>query len=150
MIAQANSPLDELGQFPIERVSARVYDKFLIETVDRVSYMDVSPKQVVGVSAALIPFLEHDDANRALMGSNMQRQAVPLLRPRRRWWARAWSIQAALDSGQVMMAEHRGRGGQRDAATGSSFRAQTGVRDAMTCASTTARTSRPASTSARS
>ena len=82
VIAQANSPIDEYGQFATERVSARVYDKFLIETIDRVSYMDVSPKQVVGVSAALIPFLEHDDANRALMGSNMQRQSVPLVAAR--------------------------------------------------------------------
>ncbi|MBC7316865.1 MAG: DNA-directed RNA polymerase subunit beta, partial [Chloroflexi bacterium] len=75
VVAQANSPTDALGQFTMERISARQYDKFFIETIDRVDYMDVSPKQVVGVSAALIPFLEHDDANRALMGANMQRQA---------------------------------------------------------------------------
>jgi DNA-directed RNA polymerase subunit beta len=70
--------------------------------------MDVSPKQIVGVSAALIPFLEHDDANRALMGSNMQRQAVPLVRRMRRLSAPAWNAQAAVDSGQVVLAEKAG------------------------------------------
>ncbi|NLG49061.1 MAG: DNA-directed RNA polymerase subunit beta, partial [Chloroflexi bacterium] len=104
VIAQANSPLDPLGQFTTDRVSSRVYDKFLIETIDRVSYMDVSPKQVVGVSAALIPFLEHDDANRALMGSNMQRQAVPLLMPEAPTVGTGMERQAAMDSGQVMTA----------------------------------------------
>ena len=69
------------GHFVEPRISVRRNQKFLFETPDRIEYMDVSPKQIVSVSAALIPFLEHDDANRALMGSNMQRQAVPLLRP---------------------------------------------------------------------
>ena len=104
VIAQANSPLDDLGQFATDRVSSRVYDKFLIETVDRVSYMDVAPKQVVGVSAALIPFLEHDDANRALMGSNMQRQAVPLVLPEAPVVGTGMELYAALDSGQVVTA----------------------------------------------
>ena len=104
VIAQANSPLDDLGQFATDRVSSRVYDKFLIETVDRVSYMDVAPKQVVGVSAALIPFLEHDDANRALMGSNMQRQAVPLVLPEAPVIGTGMELYAALDSGQVLTA----------------------------------------------
>jgi DNA-directed RNA polymerase subunit beta len=104
VIAQANSPLDDLGQFTTDRVSVRVYDKFLIETVDRVSYMDVAPKQVVGVSAALIPFLEHDDANRALMGSNMQRQAVPLVAPEAPVIGTGMELYAALDSGQVATA----------------------------------------------
>ncbi|MHB0856696.1 MAG: DNA-directed RNA polymerase subunit beta [Anaerolineae bacterium] len=104
VVAQSNSPIDAMGQFLTERVSARVYDKFLLETVDRVSYMDVSPKQVVGVSAALIPFLEHDDANRALMGSNMQRQAVPLLLPEAPVVGTGMEFQAALDSGQVLTA----------------------------------------------
>ena len=108
VIAQANSPVDDRGQFTSERVSARVYDKFLIEMVDRVSYMDVSPKQVVGVSAALIPFLEHDDANRALMGSNMQRQAVPLLLPEAPRVGTGMEMQAAMDSGQVIKAASRG------------------------------------------
>jgi DNA-directed RNA polymerase subunit beta len=109
VIAQANSPIDENGQFSSERVSARVYDKFLIESVDRVSYMDVSPKQVVGVSAALIPFLEHDDANRALMGSNMQRQSVPLLLPEAPLVGTGMEYQSALDSGHVITSNAKGQ-----------------------------------------
>jgi DNA-directed RNA polymerase subunit beta len=108
VIAQANSPTDALGQFTAERVAARVYDKFLIETADRIDYMDVSPKQVVGVSAALIPFLEHDDANRALMGANMQRQAVPLIRPEAPIIGTGMEYFAALDSGQVVIANIEG------------------------------------------
>ncbi len=108
VIAQANSPLDAKGQFETDRVSVRVYDKFMIETVDRVSYMDVSPKQVVGVSAALIPFLEHDDANRALMGSNMQRQAVPVVMPEAPLVGTGMEYQAAADSGQVLMSAVEG------------------------------------------
>jgi DNA-directed RNA polymerase subunit beta len=109
VVAQANTLLDELGQIRDERVSARVHDKFIIESADRVAYMDVSPKQVVGVSAALIPFLEHDDANRALMGSNMQRQAVPLLRAEAPVVGTGMEYQAAIDSGQVITAEHSGK-----------------------------------------
>jgi DNA-directed RNA polymerase subunit beta len=107
--AQANSPIDMLGQFTTERVAARVYERALIETIDRVSYMDISPKQVVGISAALIPFLEHDDANRALMGSNMQRQAVPLLMPEAPVVGTGVERQAARDSGQVMLAKVSGQ-----------------------------------------
>jgi DNA-directed RNA polymerase subunit beta len=81
-IAQANAHTDGDGHFTESRISVRRNQQFLFETPDHIDYMDVSPKQIVSVSAALIPFLEHDDANRALMGSNMQRQAVPLLRPR--------------------------------------------------------------------
>lgn len=84
-IAQANAELDEEGQFVYDRVSVRRMQEFLEESVSKVDYMDVSPKQIVGVTAALIPFLEHDDANRALMGSNMQRQAVPLIEPEAPW-----------------------------------------------------------------
>jgi DNA-directed RNA polymerase subunit beta len=80
-IAQSNSPIDEKGKFVNDRVKAREHGDFPILPPDDVEYMDVAPNQIVGVSASLIPFLEHDDANRALMGSNMQRQAVPLLRP---------------------------------------------------------------------
>ncbi|MGI6379610.1 MAG: DNA-directed RNA polymerase subunit beta [Anaerolineae bacterium] len=109
VVAQANAPIDDLGQFVHDRVSVRYYDTFLIETVDNVDYMDVSPKQIVGVSAALIPFLEHDDANRALMGSNMQRQAVPLVVPRAPVVGTGMERQAALDSGQVLLAEKPGR-----------------------------------------
>ena len=105
VIAQANAPLDEKGRFLESRVEARFYEKFLIENVERVSFMDVSPKQIVGVSAALIPFLEHDDANRALMGSNMQRQAVPLLRPEAPIVGTGMERQAAVDSGQVVVSQ---------------------------------------------
>ncbi|RYF45028.1 MAG: DNA-directed RNA polymerase subunit beta, partial [Chitinophagaceae bacterium] len=80
-IAQANTPLDEKGNFAEEKIVSRETGDFPILDRNEVEYMDVAPNQIVGLSASLIPFLEHDDANRALMGSNMQRQAVPLLRP---------------------------------------------------------------------
>jgi DNA-directed RNA polymerase subunit beta len=80
-IAQANTPLDEKGNFTEEKIVSRETGDFPILDKGEVEYMDVAPNQIVGLSASLIPFLEHDDANRALMGSNMQRQAVPLLRP---------------------------------------------------------------------
>jgi len=80
-IAQANTPLDEKGNFKEEKIVSRETGDFPILDKNDVEYMDVAPNQIVGLSASLIPFLEHDDANRALMGSNMQRQAVPLLRP---------------------------------------------------------------------
>ncbi len=96
------------GDFTESRVSVRRNQKFLFETPDHVEYMDVSPKQIVSVSAALIPFLEHDDANRALMGSNMQRQAVPLLRPEAPIVGTGMERQAAVDSGQVVVAQNPG------------------------------------------
>ena len=80
-IAQANSTLDEKGAFVNDRVKAREHGEFPVLSPDEVEYIDVAPNQIVGVSASLIPFLENDDANRALMGSNMQRQAVPLIKP---------------------------------------------------------------------
>jgi len=80
-IAQANAPLDELGAFVSDRIKCREHGDFPVLGPDEIEYMDVAPNQIVGVSASLIPFLENDDANRALMGSNMQRQAVPLIRP---------------------------------------------------------------------
>jgi DNA-directed RNA polymerase subunit beta len=107
-IAQANARVDDLGQFLDKRVEIRRHQTFLTESCDRVQYLDVSPKQIVGVSAALIPFLEHDDANRALMGSNMQRQAVPLLRPEAPVVGTGMEAQAALDSGQTIVAEEDG------------------------------------------
>ncbi|MFQ6058068.1 MAG: DNA-directed RNA polymerase subunit beta [Anaerolineae bacterium] len=107
-IAQANAELDEHGQFLDQRISVRRSQQFLMENVDRVDFMDVSPKQIVSVSAALIPFLEHDDANRALMGSNMQRQGVPLITPEAPLVGTGMERQAALDSGQVVMAEEEG------------------------------------------
>ena len=105
IIAQANAPLDEGGHFLESRVEARFFDKFLFEQTDRVAFMDVSPKQIVGISAALIPFLEHDDANRALMGSNMQRQAVPLVLPEAPVVGTGMEYQAAVDSGQVLVSK---------------------------------------------
>jgi DNA-directed RNA polymerase subunit beta len=107
-IAQASSPLNALGEYQNQRPSARNAEKFLFEQAERVRYMDVSPKQIVGVSAALIPFLEHDDANRALMGSNMQRQAVPLVRPDAPIVGTGMEWQAAIDSGQVVVAKNAG------------------------------------------
>jgi DNA-directed RNA polymerase subunit beta len=104
-IAQANAPLDEKGHFVNRRVSVRYAQDFAFETPERVDYMDVSPRQVVGISAALIPFLEHDDANRALMGSNMQRQAVPLLIPDTPVVGTGMEQRAALDSGHVVLSD---------------------------------------------
>ena len=103
-IAQANAQLDEYGQFVESRVSVRRQQQFMIDVATRVEYIDVSPKQIVSVSAALIPFLEHDDANRALMGSNMQRQAVPLISPEAPIVGTGIEAQAAGDSGQVVLA----------------------------------------------
>jgi DNA-directed RNA polymerase subunit beta len=108
IIAQANAQLDERFQFVDERISVRYHQTFLLELPEKVDYMDVSPKQIVGISAALIPFLEHDDANRALMGSNMQRQAVPLIRPEAAMVGTGMEYQAAVDSGQVIIASESG------------------------------------------
>jgi len=105
VIVQANAPIDEYGRFLATMVSCRFGEDFIKESIDRVHYMDVSPKQVVSVSTALIPFLEHDDANRALMGSNMQRQAVPLLRPDAPIVGTGMEYLAARDSGQVIVAK---------------------------------------------
>ncbi|HEY7419307.1 MAG TPA: DNA-directed RNA polymerase subunit beta, partial [Ktedonobacteraceae bacterium] len=99
-IAQANVVLSENGEFEEERVLARYQGEFFLEGSDRVDYMDVSPRQTVSVATALIPFLEHDDANRALMGSNMQRQAVPLVRPEVPLVGTGMERQTAVDSGQ--------------------------------------------------
>ncbi|MGD9099332.1 MAG: DNA-directed RNA polymerase subunit beta [Anaerolineae bacterium] len=107
-IAQANALLDDKGQFVEARVSARRSQKFLFSGATRIDFMDVAPKQVVGISAALIPFLEHNDANRALMGSNMQRQAVPLLKPEVPLVSTGMEWQAAMDSGQVVVAVEDG------------------------------------------
>jgi len=107
-IAQANAELNEKRQFVSPRISVRRHQTFLLEGVERVDLMDVSPKQIVGISAALIPFLEHDDANRALMGSNMQRQAVPLIQPEAPIVSTGMEYQAAIDSGQVVVAEEPG------------------------------------------
>ncbi len=108
VVAQANAPLDEQGHFAAERVPSRYRDTFPEARPDQIEYMDVSPKQVVSVATALIPFLEHDDANRALMGSNMQRQAVPLLEPEAPIVGTGMEARTAQDSGAVIMARHAG------------------------------------------
>ena len=107
-IAQANAKLDDYGQFIEPRVSSRRNQQFRFTSVQRVDFMDVAPRQIVGVSAALIPFLEHDDANRALMGSNMQRQAVPLLQPHVPIVSTGMELMAARNSGQVVQADEDG------------------------------------------
>ena len=108
VIAQANSPIDAKGNFTGESVSVRYRGDFLEVPKDRVDYMDLSPKQLVSVAAGLIPFLEHDDANRALMGSNMQRQAVPLLRTQRPYVATGMEARVARDSRVIECAEDSG------------------------------------------
>jgi DNA-directed RNA polymerase subunit beta len=108
VIAQANVPLDPEGHFASDRVLARYGGNFVQEPSSRVDYMDVAPKQTVSVAAALIPFLEHDDVNRALMGANMQRQAVPLLRPQAPIVGTGIERQVAIDSGHVVVAETDG------------------------------------------
>ena len=104
VIAQANAPLDKHGHFVDELVSCRHKNEFTLSTPDKVEYMDVAPAQVVSVAASLIPFLEHDDANRALMGSNMQRQGVPCLRPEKPLVGTGVERTAAVDSGTVVTA----------------------------------------------
>ena len=107
-IAQANIGIDEQGNITDVRTEVRHADRFeMVAPVD-VDYVDVSPKQIVSVAAAMIPFLEHDDANRALMGANMQRQAVPLLRPEVPLVGTGMELSAAADSGQVLHAEEDG------------------------------------------
>jgi len=108
VIAQANTILDEYDEFAQEQISCRYHSDFILSSGDSVNYMDVSPHQVVGISAALIPFLEHDDANRALMGSNMQAQAVPLINPDSPLISTGMERYAALDSGQVVIAQEDG------------------------------------------
>ena len=108
IVAEATSPLDEKGNLTGETISARVGDDFRMVLPKEVEYMDVSPKQIVGVSASLIPFLENDDANRALMGSNMQRQSVPLLQPEAPIVGTGVENVAARDSGALVLAKRGG------------------------------------------
>jgi len=107
-VAQASAELDERGHFMQPRVSARHADRFLFAAPEKIDYIDVAPCQIVGISASLIPFLEHDDANRALMGSNMQRQAVPLIQPEAPIVTTGVERRAALDSGHVVLTEDDG------------------------------------------
>ncbi|MFJ5446257.1 DNA-directed RNA polymerase subunit beta [Methylobacillus methanolivorans] len=108
MIAQANSELDKDGKFKEDLVSARYHNEFTMAQPDRVQYMDVAPGQIVSVAASLIPFLEHDDANRALMGANMQRQAVPCLRAEKAVVGTGIERTVAVDSGTVVTARRGG------------------------------------------
>ncbi len=108
VIAQANATLDTAGRFSDDLVSCRHQNEFSLSSPDRVHFMDVSPKQIVSVAAALIPFLEHDDANRALMGSNMQRQAVPTLRSEKPLVGTGIESKVAIDSGATVVARRGG------------------------------------------
>ena len=108
IIAQANVSLGEKNQFTQDKVEVRIGENYSEESPDLVDFMDVSPMQITSVSASLIPFLEHDDANRALMGSNMQRQSVPLLKPQAPLVATGIEGRVARDSGQVILANANG------------------------------------------
>jgi len=109
VIAQANAKIERDGSLGDELVSCRNKNEFMLSTADKVNYMDVAPSQIVSVAASLIPFLEHDDANRALMGSNMQRQAVPCLRPEKPLVGTGVERTAAVDSGTAVMARRGGK-----------------------------------------
>lgn len=108
IIAQANARLDDEGRFIDDMISCRHMNEFAMSTPDKVQFMDVSPKQIVSVAAALIPFLEHDDANRALMGSNMQRQAVPCLKAEKPLVGTGVERIVAMDSGSTVKAKRGG------------------------------------------
>ena len=116
VIAQANSPIDpKTGKFADDLISSRFQNEFTMLPPDQMQYMDVSPRQIVSVAAALIPFLEHDDANRALMGSNMQRQAVPTLRAEKPLVGTGMERRVAIDSGVAITAKRGGRVDKCDA-----------------------------------
>lgn len=108
IVAQANEPLDENGRFLHTKVNARSRDEFVEVERERADFMDVSPRMVVSVATAMIPFLENDDANRALMGSNMQRQAVPLLKTESPIVGTGMEYKAGVDSGVCVLAKHAG------------------------------------------
>ena len=114
-VAQANATLDENGKFVNEMVNTRQSGDYTLAPVDQVDLIDVSPKQLVSVAASLIPFLENDDANRALMGSNMQRQAVPLLRAEAPLVGTGIEEKVAIDSGAAIQAKRAGIIDQVDA-----------------------------------
>ncbi|MBK1734966.1 DNA-directed RNA polymerase subunit beta [Halorhodospira abdelmalekii] len=115
VIAQANARVDDSGQLADDLISCRHQNEFTMATADRVQYMDVSPRQIVSVAASLVPFLEHDDANRALMGANMQRQAVPTLRAEKPLVGTGMERTVARDSGVIVTAERGGMVEQVDA-----------------------------------
>ncbi len=107
-VAQANAPIDEKGAFVGDRIKSREHGEYLVLAGEDIEYMDVAPNQIVGVSASLIPFLENDDANRALMGSNMQRQAVPLVKPDSPIVGTGLEAKVARDSRMLINAEGKG------------------------------------------
>ena len=107
-IAQASAKVDENGRLVDDLVSCRHKDEFTLASADQINYMDVSSRQIVSVAASLIPFLEHDDANRALMGSNMQRQAVPTLRTEKPLVGTGMERIVARDSGVTVIAKRGG------------------------------------------
>ena len=107
-IAQANTKVDKKGKIIEELVSCRENLNFILSKPENIEYIDVSPKQLVSVAASLIPFLENDDANRALMGSNMMRQAVPLLKPESPLVGTGIESDVALDSGVTIVAKREG------------------------------------------
>jgi DNA-directed RNA polymerase subunit beta len=109
VIAQANAETDKAGRFVDDLVSCRHRNEFTLSTPDKIEYIDVAPSQIVSVAASLIPFLEHDDANRALMGSNMQRQAVPVLRAEKPLVGTGIERTVAIDSGTAVQARRGGR-----------------------------------------
>ena len=109
IVAQANEPLTEDGKFARNRVTARFREQILECEKEKIDYMDISPKMVVSVATSMIPFLENDDANRALMGSNMQRQAVPLLKTERPFVGTGMEYKAAVDSGVCVVADCNGK-----------------------------------------
>ena len=109
VIAQANAEVDKKGKFVDDLVSCRHHNEFTLSTPDKIQYIDVAPSQIVSVAASLIPFLEHDDANRALMGSNMQRQAVPCLRAEKPLVGTGIERTVAVDSGTAVQARRGGR-----------------------------------------
>ncbi len=113
VIAQANEPIAEDGTLANERVTVRRRDEIIEVDRAQVDYIDVSPRQLISVATGMIPFLENDDANRALMGSNMQRQAVPLLKPEAPIVGTGIEYKAACDSGVVLLAARRRRGHPR-------------------------------------
>jgi DNA-directed RNA polymerase subunit beta len=108
VIAQASASIDDKGNLTDELVSCRFQNEFTMSTPDKINYMDVSPRQIVSVASSLIPFLEHDDANRALMGSNMQRQAVPTLRADKPLVGTGMERRVAIDSGVTVVSERGG------------------------------------------
>jgi DNA-directed RNA polymerase subunit beta len=108
LVAQANEPLSEKGEFESERVVVRFKEEILEIDKDKVDFMDVAPKQIVSVATGMIPFLENDDANRALMGANMQRQAVPLIKTDSPIIGTGMEYIAAKDSGVVVLTKHDG------------------------------------------